>query len=100
MSLRYATCLAVGLLATAASTATLARDYVEGGPVYVQPAPQPAPVVVAEPRVVVGWHGDRYWDGRRWWARDEWNRHHHHHNHHYDNQHYDHHDEHHDEHHG
>ncbi|CAG2141337.1 hypothetical protein [Cupriavidus numazuensis] len=99
MSLRYATCLALGLLATAASTTTLAREYVESGPVYVEPAPQPvyqqAPVLVAGSHVVVGWHGDRYWDGHRWWARDEWNRHHHRHDHHYDDHHYDHHDEHH-----
>jgi hypothetical protein len=28
------------------------------------------------PSIVIGWHGDRYWDGRRYWARDDWNRHH------------------------
>ena len=43
------------------------------------PAPvvvAPAPVVMAPaPVVVIGWHGDRYWDGRRYWGRDEWYRH-------------------------
>lgn len=29
------------------------------------------------PAVIVGWHGDRYYDGRRYWGRDEWNRRHH-----------------------
>jgi hypothetical protein len=28
------------------------------------------------PAIVIGWHGDRYWDGRRYWARDDWYRHH------------------------
>jgi hypothetical protein len=33
----------------------------------------PAPVVVAPaPVVVVGWHGDRYYDGHQYWARHEW----------------------------
>ncbi|WP_296649797.1 hypothetical protein [Paraburkholderia sp.] len=44
-------------------------------PVYVAPAPvyAPPPAVVAyqpvgvvAPALYVGWHGDRYWDGRRW----------------------------------
>jgi hypothetical protein len=26
--------------------------------------------------VKVGWHGDRYWDGHRYWAREEWEHHH------------------------
>ncbi|RQR25729.1 hypothetical protein DIE23_31930 [Burkholderia sp. Bp9143] len=29
----------------------------------------PAPIGIA-----VGWHGDRYYDGHRYWARDEWMR--------------------------
>jgi hypothetical protein len=28
------------------------------------------------PAIVTGWHGDRYYDGRRYWGRDEWNRRH------------------------
>ncbi|WP_186140423.1 hypothetical protein [Burkholderia gladioli] len=35
-------------------------------PAYVQPG------VAVD--VNIGWHGDRYWDGRRYWARDDWNR--------------------------
>jgi len=55
--------------------------YVEPAPVYAPPPPpvvyQPAPVYVAPaPAIVIGWHGDRYWDGRRYWGRDEWYRHH------------------------
>lgn len=89
---RYAACLTLGVLAAAATTTALARDYVDerGAPVYVQPAP----VDHARPSTIVagtraGWHGDRYWDGHRWWERDEWNRHHHHHNHGYHHNHHD-----------
>jgi hypothetical protein len=55
-------------------------------PVYVAPqpvyAPPPPPVVYAPPPVyaqsaiVIGWHGDRYYDGRRYWDRNDWYRHH------------------------
>jgi hypothetical protein len=51
-------------------------------PVYVAPPPppvvyQPAPVYVAPaPAIVVGWHGDRYWDGYRYWGRRDWYAHH------------------------
>jgi hypothetical protein len=73
--------------ASAAAVSGLAMARVDVGvnigvpaPVYVQPPPvvyQPAPVyAVGMPAVVIGWHGDRYWDGRRYWARDDWNRHH------------------------
>ncbi len=33
-------------------------------------APQPPPATVA-----VGWHGDRYYDGHRYWERKEWEEH-------------------------
>ena len=54
--------------------------YVAPQPVYAPPPPppvvyQPAPVYAAPPALVIGWHGDRYWDGRRYWGRDEWYRH-------------------------
>jgi len=45
-------------------------------PVYVQPEPvyvAPPPAVVIAP----GWYGDRYYDGRRYWDRREWEHHHH-----------------------
>jgi hypothetical protein len=55
------------------------------GPVYVAPAPYyaspPPPVVYApypyyaRPPIVIGWYGNRYYDGRRYWGRDEWYRH-------------------------
>ncbi|WP_396328642.1 hypothetical protein [Burkholderia anthina] len=53
--------------------------YVAPAPVYAPPPPvvyQPAPMYAPAPAIVIGWHGDRYWDGRRYWGRDEWNRHH------------------------
>ncbi|SOE98276.1 hypothetical protein SAMN05446635_6246 [Burkholderia sp. OK233] len=39
----------------------------------------PAPVVIAQAPVVIGWHGDRYYDGHRYWERQDWEEHHHHH---------------------
>ena len=54
--------------------------YVAPQPVYAPPPPpvvyQPAPVYAVPPAIVIGWHGDRYWDGRRYWGRDDWYRHH------------------------
>ncbi|MGS0892432.1 hypothetical protein ACVBGC_07755 [Burkholderia stagnalis] len=54
--------------------------YVAPAPVYAPPPPpvvyQPAPVYAPGPAIVIGWHGDRYWDGHRYWGRDEWNRRH------------------------
>jgi hypothetical protein len=53
--------------------------YVAPPPVYAPPPPpviyQPAPVYVRPP-VVIGWYGNRYYDGRRYWDRDDWYRHH------------------------
>ena len=62
-----------------------AAQPVYAAPVYVAPPPpppppvvyQPAPVVVAAaPAIVVGWHGNRYWDGYRYWGRRDWYAHH------------------------
>jgi hypothetical protein len=39
---------------------------------------RPGPPVYVAPAVVVGWHGDRYWDGRRWYDRREYHAWHHH----------------------
>ncbi|WP_137927022.1 hypothetical protein [Cupriavidus sp. 2SB] len=58
--------------------------YVAPQPVYVAPPPPPPvvyrpgpPVIVAPaPAVVIGWHGERYWDGRRWYDRHEYRRFH------------------------
>ncbi|WP_257834945.1 hypothetical protein [Burkholderia glumae] len=43
-----------------------------GGGYAAQPGYGQPGVAVVD--VNVGWHGDRYWDGRRYWGRDEWNR--------------------------
>jgi hypothetical protein len=40
---------------------------------------RPAPVVAAQPAIAAGWHGDRYYDGHRYWERREWEEHQHHH---------------------
>ena len=55
-----------------------AHVYVAPAPVYVPPPPvrvAPAPFYAPAPvpaYVVIGWHGDRYYDGRRYWARRDW----------------------------
>ena len=38
----------------------------------------PSPMVVAPAPVgiTVGWHGDQYYDGHRYWAHDDWMRKH------------------------
>jgi hypothetical protein len=55
----------------------------------VQPPEAVAPAPIG---ITVGWHGDQYYDGRRYWAHDDWM-----HNHPNDrdprNQHDDHHDD-------
>jgi hypothetical protein len=87
--------LLIGFLALGASGAAMAGlnvgvnigipapVYVAPAPVYAPPPPvvyQPAPAYYGAPygapAIVIGWHGDRYWDGRRYWARDDWYRHH------------------------
>jgi hypothetical protein len=64
--------------------------YVAPAPVYAAPPPvvyapppppvvyAPAPVYYGGPAVVIGWHNDRYWDGRRWYGRHDYYRHYHH----------------------
>lgn len=56
-----AAALTAGLSATAS-----AQQWQHGGLVRTQA------VVVVTP----GWHGDRYYDGHRYWERREWERHH------------------------
>ena len=79
--------LAIGASGTAMAGLNVGVNIGVPAPVYVAPAPvyappppppvvyQPAPVYAA-PAIVIGWHGDRYWDGRRYWGRDEWYRSH------------------------
>jgi hypothetical protein len=85
----FAGAVAVGALGMSGGAMAQVRLGINIGvpaPVYVAPqpvyAPPPPPVVYApppvyvQPAIVVGWHGDRYYDGRRYWARDDWDRHH------------------------
>ncbi|MGI4815115.1 MAG: hypothetical protein ACRYG5_19050 [Janthinobacterium lividum] len=37
-----------------------------------------APAASAQVIIAPGWHGDRYYDGHRYWERREWERRHHH----------------------
>jgi hypothetical protein len=43
------------------------------GAAFAQEAPPLIPVGV---NITIGMHGDRYWDGHRYWAHDEWMRRH------------------------
>jgi hypothetical protein len=38
-----------------------------------------SPVLAAQAPVATGWHGDRYYDGHRYWERREWEAHKRHH---------------------
>lgn len=72
-----AACALLGLTSVAhavnidINVGTPAPVYVAPPPVYVAPrpvyVPPPAQVVV-----VPGWYGERYYDGRRYWSRHEW----------------------------
>jgi hypothetical protein len=82
--------LTIGIAATSgsaqASGVRLGINIGVPAPVYVAPTPYyvppPPPVVYApapyygRPPVVIGWYGNRYYDGRRYWGRDEWYRRH------------------------
>ncbi|WP_027802255.1 hypothetical protein [Paraburkholderia dilworthii] len=66
--------LAGGALMAAGGAFAQERVIVERGP---------GPVVYGEPHMMpvgvsinIGWHGDRYYDGHRYWGHDEWMRHH------------------------
>jgi hypothetical protein len=45
--------------------------FAQYAPTYGQPHMMPVGV-----QINVGWHGDRYYDGHRYWAHDDWMRHH------------------------
>ncbi|AXE95400.1 MULTISPECIES: hypothetical protein [Paraburkholderia] len=69
-----ATLLAGGTLLAAGSAFAQERVVIGNGPapvVYGQPHMMPVGVSID-----IGWHGDRYYDGRRYWDHDEWMRHH------------------------
>lgn len=69
-----ATVLAGGALLTAGSAfAQSDRMVVEAPGQVVYGQPQMMPVGVS---INIGWHGDRYYDGHRYWAHDDWMRHH------------------------
>ncbi|CAG4898510.1 hypothetical protein [Paraburkholderia gardini] len=88
-----ATLLAGGALLTAGSAfaqyAPMVRH--DGPPAAAYGQPHMIPVGVS---ISIGWHGDRYYDGHRYWQHDEWMRHHphdydpHHHDEHRSPQHY------------
>jgi hypothetical protein len=69
-----ATLLAGGALLATGSAFAQERVIVENGhgpAVYGQPHMMPVGVSVD-----IGWHGDRYYDGHRYWDHDEWMRNH------------------------
>ncbi|SIT45818.1 conserved exported hypothetical protein [Paraburkholderia ribeironis] len=67
-----ATLLAGGALLAAGSAFAQERVIIENGH---------GPAVYGQPHMTpvsndIGWHGDRYYDGHRYWEHDEWMRHH------------------------
>ena len=48
--------------------AAFAQGYVAQPPRYEEPYAAPAPGV----SITIGMHGDRYWDGHRYWEHDAW----------------------------
>lgn len=87
-----ATLLAGGALLTAGSAFAYDPMVMHDGPpavAYGQPHMIPVGVSIS-----IGWHGDRYYDGHRYWQHDDWMRRHphdydpHHHNEHRPPQHY------------
>jgi hypothetical protein len=68
-----ATLLAGGALLGAGSAFAQYRPEVHGAPPpsYAQPHMMPVGI-----QVNIGWHGDRYYDGHRYWAHDDWMRRH------------------------
>jgi hypothetical protein len=63
---RWLIAAAAAAISAGLSTAASAQEWPQRE--YVRPAA----VVVITP----GWHGDRYYDGHRYWARRDWERHH------------------------
>ncbi|MGF6773911.1 hypothetical protein P3T18_006425 [Paraburkholderia sp. GAS199] len=67
-----ATLLAGGALLAAGSAVAQERVFIDNGSAaYGQPHMMPVGVSIN-----IGWHGDRYYDGHRYWAHDDWMRHH------------------------
>lgn len=57
----------------------IAPVYVAPQPVYAPPPPAVVyapPPPVYSPAIVIGWHGDRYYDGHRYWNRGDYYRYH------------------------
>ncbi|RQR34944.1 hypothetical protein DIE23_10200 [Burkholderia sp. Bp9143] len=50
-----------------AASAAFAQVYVAPQPAYEE---RPAPA--ADVSITIGMHGDRYWDGHRYWEHDAW----------------------------
>lgn len=68
-----ATLLAGGALLAAGSAFAQERVLVENGSPAVYGQPHMMPVGIS---INLGWHGDRYYDGHRYWSHDEWMRNH------------------------
>jgi len=69
--------LAPAVVAPAPVIVAPAPVYVAPAPVYVAPAPAyVAAAPAAGVAISIGWHGNNYWDGHRYWPRAEWQAHH------------------------
>ena len=72
------------LISRAALAAVLGGGaWLTAGTAFAQEAAPLAPyarahLIPVDVSIETGMHGDRYWDGHRYWAHDEWMRHHQH----------------------
>lgn len=74
--MKVRTIISSAVVAIAAGGAALTA-----GAAFAQDAPYQAPygharLIPVDVSVQIGMHNDRYWDGHRYWAHDEWVRHH------------------------
>ncbi|TAL53175.1 hypothetical protein [Pandoraea sp.] len=70
---RIARSIIAAALAGGALVAAGSSQAYEGPALAVYGQPRLMPVDVS---ITIGLHGDRYWDGHRYWDRDDWIRHH------------------------
>jgi hypothetical protein len=62
---------------TALAAVVAGGAWLAAGGAFAHEAPPPAPygdarLIPVDVSINVGMHGDRYWDGHRYWAHDEW----------------------------
>jgi hypothetical protein len=64
---------------TAVAAVLATGAWLTTGTAFAQEGPAPAPygqarLIPVDVNISIGMHGGRYWDGHRYWQRDEWAR--------------------------